>query len=197
MEGTMRTRIVWVTLGLLLTLGVACIIAGWWNRKRPPIEYGGLTVTQWDAEICNWEVAVTMISSKGGRHMYWVRKESEPPEGGWSDDEMPLLRGDPEAIPVLVVLLRSPNHHARLIAVQGLRRCQKQARSAIPALLKALDDPDDNVRGYAAETLFWLDREVAKEAGVECSPLGIYPPDRPKPSAGWTEKIVGLVRWKE
>jgi HEAT repeat protein len=86
---------------------------------------------------------------------------------------MPLLQGDPAAIPVLSDLLASRYPQARLIAAQGLEKLGEKARPVVPALLQALADEDETVLAQVEQALFRIDREAAERAGLQWTVLGL------------------------
>jgi HEAT repeat protein len=53
-----------------------------------------------------------------------------------------LVRGGPDALPVLAELLASPNPWSRRVAVEQLTRLGPAARPALPALVRALGDDE-------------------------------------------------------
>jgi HEAT repeat protein len=65
----------------------------------------------------------------------------------------------PAALPGLLEALRGDNPGRRRVAAQALTSQQAAARKVVPALRRALDDPDGRVCVAVAETLWRLDRE--------------------------------------
>jgi HEAT repeat protein len=62
--------------------------------------------------------------------------------------------------------LTSQDPKARLLAAEGLEWVGEPSRSATPALVRLLDDPDEQVRRQAEQTLFRVDPVAAADAGV-------------------------------
>jgi hypothetical protein len=103
---------------------------------------------------------------------YWSKKLQEPIQRKevWQghlkvlkdiDPAADLRHGDPEAIPVLIELLKDENSVVRQEAILILGRIGKPAKDALPALQKALDDPDDQVRARAITVIQQLQLELA------------------------------------
>src|SRR5205807_1766311 len=93
----------------------------------------------------------------------WLSKllpSSYPPDLGFHP---PLQDGDPDAVPVLVELLRAPEVNVRILAVWGLKEVGSRARETIPALLAALNDEDEEVAHQAWWALHSIDKSVAPE----------------------------------
>ena len=95
---------------------------------------------------------------------YWSQKLQEPIQRKevWQghlkvlkdvDPASALRRGDPEAVPVLIELLKDENSVVRQEAILILARIGGPAREAIPALQQALNDPDEQVRARAVTAL--------------------------------------------
>lgn len=166
----MRTRIVWVALGLSAALALASLVTGWWIGRQPRQVYGGFSAAGWEAEIGRWEAVVIVQISLSTQHRIWARRKPWSwlirYESAYDIQPMPLHAGDRTAIPILIELLRSRNPQARLIAAEGLMEIGEEARDAISAVLLALDDPDAQVREQAQCTLIRLDRAAAERAGL-------------------------------
>jgi len=166
-----RWRVGLAAVAALVLASLQPFVARQGKRHRPDgvDEYRGLTAADWEAEVRHWEVVFESYSNKVGWRRVWRR------EGELGGERMQLLTDDPEAVPVLAKLLGSRDPKARRIAVQGLEKVGEQARPAVPALLAALDDPDDDVRQDAEQALTWIDREAAERAGLEYHPFfGIH-----------------------
>jgi len=86
---------------------------------------------------------------------------------------IPLLEGEPAAVPVLSRLLSSRDPQARIMAAEGLEKIGEKARPAVPALLSALEDEDQEVRQQVEQALFHIDRETAERAGLDWTILGL------------------------
>ncbi len=95
---------------------------------------------------------------------YWSQKLQEPirRKEVWQghlkmlkdiDPAADLRRGDPDAVPVLIELLKDENSIVRQEAILILARIGPAARDALPALEQALKDPDEQVRARANTAL--------------------------------------------
>jgi HEAT repeat protein len=80
------------------------------------------------------------------------------------DYSLALLDGDAAAIPVLLELMKSPYPSVRLVAVESLARMGEAARPALPALLEASDDEDNEVGSSAAIAVYRLDQDLFYES---------------------------------
>jgi hypothetical protein len=107
---------------------------------------------------------------------YWSQKLQEPIQRKevWQghlkmlkdiDPAADLRRGDPEAIPVLIELLKEENSVVRQEAILILARIGGPAKSAMPALQQALNDPDEQVRARATTALKQIELAVETQAG--------------------------------
>jgi hypothetical protein len=76
-------------------------------------------------------------------------------------DTPPLLYGDPQALPVLLILIRSRSAKVRQAAITGLFAQGNQEPEVVAALREALNDPDNVVRQDAEAGLQQLDFETA------------------------------------
>jgi hypothetical protein len=173
----------------MLTLTAVAAGAALWSYCYRPGEarYQGLPTSWWAAAVRRCEPRI------GGRldctpFVHW----GEPPRAweAWLSRlglrcpfETPrlrstLLRGDPEAVPVLLELLRRPEPDARLAAVDGLGHLTDKHPTAghavdkhpaaRPALEAATTDTDERVRLMAK---FGLDRLPDESC---CPPVGPY-----------------------
>jgi hypothetical protein len=159
------TRTRWL-IGLV-TVPLLGILAAWvvppWRTAvvgacNGESKYQGRYTNYWREELLYWEVAADAISREGppgvgvrSRFTVWCRSPHPwverlavavgRPSPGRSYD-CPLLAGDPDAVPVLMELLRDPDPKVRLIAIQGLEIVGPAAGPAVPALLRALRDKE-------------------------------------------------------
>jgi hypothetical protein len=167
------------------------LVAAGWAHLRPVAgeRFQGLTAAQWASEIGQWRLVMWGRSNKTGIMSFWRRKRSQIAtllqELGIQTTEerfeMPLLKGDPAALPVLIELLESTDSQVRLMAAEGLEQLREKARPAIPALLHAIDDEDETVREQAEQTLYRVDREAAGKVGLEWTIMGLIRRDsKPK-----------------
>lgn|SRR5262249_20726996 len=173
----MRFRNVLLSGGILLLLGAGLTFSLWGTevlgRLRGEPTYQGLCASSWRQEALRWQII--MCSNYNGfttRTRYrlspaWMRWLP------WREDssvfpieELPLLKGDPEATSVLRILLRDSDPRIRLIAAEGLGRIGQQAQEAIPDLLECLDEPDPAVRQAVEDAVFRIDWERARNAGL-------------------------------
>jgi len=107
---------------------------------------------------------------------YWSQKLQEPIQRKevWQghlkmlkdvDPAAALRQGDPEAVPILIELLKDDNSVVRQEAILILARIGGPARAAIPALQQALNDPDEQVRARATTALRQIELAVQAEPG--------------------------------
>src|SRR5262249_27785148 len=114
-------------------LVAALAFAVWCDWYRPwEAHYLGRPTSWWDREAREW----LNSAASAGPVALWVRRRPDTPlwrewlgrvTGRPADtainvdlrEEMPLLRGDPAAVPVLAELLRDPDLKCRLIAAEG------------------------------------------------------------------------------
>ena len=139
----------WLCLTLLLLVGGAFLlpmvrwpVIGWvrgeafyegrptsyWRRECQrwhPIKYGSLMATAW----------IRLPSWFEQQHDQLVGIPFNPKSG-----TMPLCRGDPLSVPVLMELLKDDALHVRWIAIAGLANVGQPARPAVPMLLEIVQD---------------------------------------------------------
>lgn len=107
---------------------------------------------------------------------YWSQKLQEPIQRKevWQghlkmmkdvDPAAALRQGDAEAVPVLIELLQDENSIVRQEAILILARIGGPAKSAVPALQQALNDPDEQVRARATTALRQIELTVETQAG--------------------------------
>jgi HEAT repeats len=172
-----RARLICITLVALL---VAILV--WFAPAITPTtteRYQGLTASQWESEIRRWEVGPVILHG-GTADAFWVRHQ--PFWNSWLKyvgikpgevcHDMPLLHGDPDAVPVLAELLASHDPQARRLAAQGLEKVGEKARSTVPDLIRALDDEDQFVRQWAEQALWNIDEKAAERAAFERTMFG-------------------------
>jgi HEAT repeat protein len=71
-----------------------------------------------------------------------------------------------EPVNTLIAMLNARDeHHSRSQAAWSLQRIGPPAKSAVPALRKALVDGDESLRSQAAQALQAIDPDAAKNAG--------------------------------
>lgn len=182
-----RKVAVWVGLPLAVALAVAIAVPP--NRhtllgylRREPT-YRGRPARYWAWEAGRWRVgAVGSDRAQQTRSFYrerppwaaWLGRAAHPDPFG-ARFPLPLLQGDPEAVPVLAALLAHDDATVRRIAAAGLAQIGLPARAAAPALLPLLRDADAEVRGDAGEALYSIDPEAAERAGVGATSAGVPP----------------------
>jgi hypothetical protein len=176
----------WKLFGCAIVL--VLVAAGWVQLKPVAGErFQGLTAAQWASEIGQWR-QVIQGWDKFGRMSLWYRTPSQIAtllqalgiQMAEERFDMPLLKGDPAALPVLTELLESTDSQVRLMAAEGLEQLGEKARPAIPALLRAIHDEDETVREQAEQTLYCVDREAAEKTGLKWTIMGLIRRD-PKP----------------
>jgi Tol biopolymer transport system component len=80
---------------------------------------------------------------------------------------LPILDGDPAAVPVLTALLKDENIRIRRLAAAALGRIGPEGKAAFPALLETANrDEDAFLRGIARVALLDIDKEAAEKAGI-------------------------------
>src|SRR3984957_2995692 len=166
----------WLHLALLLAVvgvglhpNVYWPVYGWWQGEE---FYGGLPTSGWRAEAQGLEEIWPDSYPIGGipemdqwaRPYPWWRiflKEYANVKIDVSPDtDIGLIRGDPAAASVLLVLLRDPDYHVRRFAVYGLARIASKGgdlQEAREALQEASDDSNAEVAGWAIATIKTLD----------------------------------------
>jgi hypothetical protein len=152
-------------------------IYGW---LRGEVFYQGMPTSWWQSEIDQWyhpgacETSLLTIWFVDVRPSLWdqLRPHLNPRKGVAipvmdAVSSSPLLDGDADALPMLLVLIRSEAAKVRRVAIGGLVAQGKERPGVMPALLEAINDPDTDVRQGAIVALKHLDPEAAAKAGVE------------------------------
>ncbi len=81
--------------------------------------------------------------------------------------KLAIYDGDPDGIPVLMVLLKDKDVSIRRLAAAALGNVGSRGRAVIPALTEAANQDDDAfVRGIARAALLDIDKEAAERAGI-------------------------------
>jgi hypothetical protein len=182
-----KRRALRVGLAAVVCPGVAALGYDWWANWRGPA-YRGRPAAQWAREIRHWHYQSVPYSAT--EHLgVWFREPARPwwaeclagvgylPKDYvvdyttqyWLDmqrPDMPLLERDPEAVPVLLELLRRPEDGSRMVAAQGLGLFGPPARAAVPALLAARTDQGGEAGRWAEWALFRIDPETAQREGL-------------------------------
>jgi hypothetical protein len=73
----------------------------------------------------------------------------------------------PEAVLDLCKAMKSDNAMARVMVITSLGAYAWRARAAVPDLLQALKDKDENIRACAAQSLKMIDPAAATKAGIK------------------------------
>jgi hypothetical protein len=133
--------------------------------------FAGWSTSQWKKEIQGWTVVGVIPGDClwGMPETVWWKKPL-PRELTTRDllaiPRLPLLKGEPEAMAVLLDLLVSRYPKNRLIAAQGLEGIGRKARAAVPRLVDALRDKNPAVRGAVEQALYQIDFEAGRRAGI-------------------------------
>lgn len=90
-----------------------------------------------------------------------------------------LLKGDKEALPVLVELLKSERGPVRVTAANGLAQLGADAEGALPGLIVALKDKDLNVRYWALSALKKMGPAAATAVPALIAALSTHPAKEP------------------
>jgi hypothetical protein len=125
--------------------------------------YQGRPTSWWDREL-TWEREGRLADQPFWRG--WLGKLGLPVPKQVSAEAV-LEAGDPDAIPVLLELLRGPDLHNRREASFCLCRMQERGLPAVPDLLVLLRSPIGGVRHESLEALQYLDRPAAACALLE------------------------------
>jgi hypothetical protein len=163
----------WLPLLLVLLAGLSLLhpavhwrLIGW---SRGEIFYDNRPISWWVEDIEDHYVRVVAVEAivqggpppDPGPHipLDWVRTTPSPwwewRPRWWHNTstlvtniaDAPLVKTDPDALPLLLQLLRRPEVKSRQVAVTGLARLADDAHSgALEALESAANDPDPTVR---------------------------------------------------
>jgi len=161
-----RRRLLFCLAGvvILATLAVyQSALIGWWRGEA---KYKGRYTNSWRAELRGYDrigigdYGVDWIFvRRPSRLEVWLAKvmrgnapKVHPPA--------PLQDGDPEAIPVLVELLKSPEPIVRIMAASGLQQIGSLASEAVPALSALVDDEDGDVAFTARQAIRIIHYEI-------------------------------------
>jgi hypothetical protein len=150
--------------GLFLLAAAAAGALLWWDLYRPgEARYRGRPTSAWVADYRYAGAFRNYPQAGGGLQLidsrpqpFWARWLD-----GWGLDDGPrrcrmdwsLVAGDPDAVPVLLEMLRRPEPGARLAAAVGLAKVGEGHPAALPALRGALGDEDRWVRVAARDGL--------------------------------------------
>src|SRR5262249_39483157 len=129
-----------VTAAVVAVAFIACAawLSGWPRGVRKENLYRGLSVKAWMGVLENWEVG--SIYELDPPKYVWQQKSFSPsvlerllfksredrPSPRW------LMQGDPDAIPVLIELLKCRYDTIREVATQGLQEIGEPDRVVVP-----------------------------------------------------------------
>lgn len=152
-----------------ICIAFACVLAiGTFVLLRQPQVapiYEGRTTDEWELELAQWQIEPPWCGTGGYTRFVWKEPSRIDRLLGYfrievADPELPLVAGDPAALPALMELMRSPRATTRRIAIEGIRRTDDHGKIAIPLLTESLKDPDSDVGFEAANALRRWDRNV-------------------------------------
>jgi HEAT repeat protein len=106
-----------------------------------------------------------------------------------------LTRGDPEAIPVLLELLRSQDAHNSLRASYGLQALGARGRPALPTLVPLLTHPDQRLRRNVLFAVQDIDVGAAVPALTEWLAWPEFEADRWLAARGLAQAGPAAARW--
>jgi hypothetical protein len=157
-----------ILAAIVLANFYASDLIGW---SRGEAKYLGRYTNSWESELRHYRPLGEFINDGASRVHYvflreptnWEKWRGELIPGLSTpapDNRPPLQEGDPDAVGVLVELLKSPHSNVRIMAANGLEHIGPAAHAAIPALLVAWDGGQ-----YSAwQALKAIDPTVANEA---------------------------------
>jgi hypothetical protein len=112
----------------------------YWEEEAMEYRFSFFSIVFSDEPPPGWEYAASWTRTRP--KPFWKRcldrLTGGPDTGDVETEDLELLSGDPDAIPVLVELLESSDSKIRQIAANGLARLGTKAGPAIPALTRAL-----------------------------------------------------------
>jgi HEAT repeats len=172
----MRSRLRW---GLALAGLAVLVVTGsvmLWPRPDPnaavEAHYDGKPTSWWAARCQDGKLDEQMFPGKYDFYGVWQYLPTGKMNEQTRDERYlqckHLLRGEAEAVPVLLELLQDRNWHVRQAAIYGLCAAYQRDKSpeAHAALTAALRDYDLDVRTLAATVLRESDPEGAAKAGI-------------------------------
>jgi hypothetical protein len=136
------------------------------GRWRGEAKYKGRYTNSWRAEMRQFQPDIGICESGRIEWAYrraptiweeWLAKVLPNATSNMPSAPPPLQEGDPEALQVLIELLRAPEENVRMLAASGLERIGPEARQAVPALLVVLEEEDGYARGNASQALWEID----------------------------------------
>jgi hypothetical protein len=149
-----------------------------WAPKGPTFK--GKTADEWRSELRYWDgFPVVLDGMPRGpdwqytppTHEVWLAKLGVSRRD--SPTTLALVEGDPEAVPVLIKLLKSSGLKARRVAALGLEEVAHKGQfppalldEATDALLAAIKDEDEDVRFDAEQALFAVNSHATRTVGL-------------------------------
>jgi len=162
-----RLLVFLAALALLGTLALPAVhwrLAGWW-RGEP--FHQGRPASYWATELraITWGWGRTQDGSlqafylRNDDPLSWVkwRLGYTPNFTNLTEGQLPFADRDPAAVPVLVALLRDPEPDVQWWAASLLGWIGSEAKSAVPALIEAIESPDRMVADAAFQSLEKID----------------------------------------
>ena len=126
----MTRRRVLLLASALLAITFACSVfrsdlTGWWRGEA---KYKGRYTNSWRAELLQWDghrdaVHIVLLNLPQHQSSWWesLRDKLLPSANARTPDVWLLLDDDPEAIPVLIELLRDPERKVRMHTIELLK----------------------------------------------------------------------------
>jgi hypothetical protein len=168
---------------LALAVTVVALVAAGILLYRPWEEHYRLQpASWWAAQYTAGKLdCQTFVGGKRDDTTFWLYNPGPPPKPFWYDwavavgleidldapGRRDLLKGDPDAVPVLCELLHHPSNQVRDAAVYGLVQVGKKSPDAVDALVSVANEDLDSFAGeFARQALREIDPEAAKRAGI-------------------------------
>jgi hypothetical protein len=143
---------VWLGLVLTIAIGTLLLPAVHWRLigwSRGEAFFQGRPTSWWHDEIKHYSVVLIPTGD-----LYWVRERSSwitwlqthissDSMSAASSTDLALLRGQPEAVPVLIKLLQDEDDDVRYLAICALGRIGPAAKPVYDALLDAISKPNN------------------------------------------------------
>jgi hypothetical protein len=163
-----------------LAVTVTALVAGatWGNWYRPwEAHYEGRPASWWARQYPSWKLTSQSFVFSGKPVYFWLPDPGPPPKPFWFDwvtaigikadltdpTRLTLLRGDPDAVPVLRALLYNPLASVRQVAVYGLKMVGRRSPDAVDALVAVVAASDQG------KDEFWLARSALLEIGPDAA----------------------------
>jgi hypothetical protein len=124
-----------------------------------------MTVDEWEQELRSWDVRLLCIGKRRRpAWQEWLGKVGLEVGRTEALDDL-VFKEDAEAVPVLAALLESGYSEVRGFAMEGLLR-RREHEGVYLALVRALDDPDPDVRMDAEGAFRHADQETLESVGL-------------------------------